>query len=390
MLSAKEILVFLKNHQQEMLDLLTKLAMVESPSTDPQSQLQVLHLLKDAFDALDYKTLVVTGQKTGGYLYARPKKRMKNNPLQLMIGHCDTVWPIGTLKTMPVEIMGNLVKGPGVYDMKGGLVQIIYAIKALQFCNAEPLVSPVVLINSDEEIGSRESKAAIARLAKIADRAFILEPSVGLVGKLKTERKGVGRFTIKVKGRAAHAGLDPGKGISAIVELSYLIQQLFKMNNAKKDISVNVGIVEGGGRANVVAAESNAVIDVRVPTQKDAEQIEKDILNLKPQSEEVELVITGHFGRKPMEATPRNKRLWKVAKNAGRKLGVELESMAAGGASDGNTTSIYTATLDGLGATGDGAHALHEFAMIDKMIERTALLVLLLMVDPLNKLIDKR
>jgi len=384
MLSAKEILTFLESHQQEMLDLLTKLAMVESPSTEPQSQMEVLNLLKDAFHALDYKTQIVAGQKTGGYIYACPKKRTKKTPLQLMIGHCDTVWPIDTLKTMPVQTLGNRIKGPGVYDMKGGLVQMIYALKVLKSFNIEPLVSPVVLINSDEEIGSHESKAAIARLAKIVDRAFVLEPSVGLEGKLKTERKGVGRFTVTVKGRAAHAGLDPGKGINAIVELSYLIQQLFKMNNAKKGISVNVGMVEGGVRANVVAPESKAVIDVRVPTQKDAERLEKDILNLKPQSEEIEVQIVGHFGRKPMEATPRNQKLWKVAKKAGKALGVELESMAAGGASDGNTTSIYTATLDGLGATGDGAHALHEFSMIDKMIERTALLVLLLMVDPLN------
>ena len=301
-----------------------------------------------------------------------------------MIGHCDTVWPINTLEKMPFEQRNNTIKGPGVYDMKGGLTQMIFALKVLKGLNIKTPLTPVILINSDEEIGSHESKDAIARLAKIADRAFVLEPSVGLDGKLKTERKGVGRFTVTVKGRAAHAGLDPGKGINAIVELSYIIQQLFKMNDAAKGISVNVGMVEGGLRANVVAPVSSATVDVRVPTLKDAEKIEKEIMSLTPQHDEVELDIKGHFGRKPMEANERNTQLWGLARETGQQLDLELESVAAGGASDGNITSLYTATLDGLGATGDGAHAPHEHALIDKMIERTALLTLLLMADPLK------
>lgn len=384
MLAAQEILTYLESHRQEMVDLLVKLAEAESPSTQPQSQEQVMNLLKEAFHVLDYKTVSVKGKKTGGYLYARPLKRPKKRPLQLMVGHCDTVWPMHTLEKMPVQTTNNEVKGPGVYDMKGGLVQMLYALQVLKYFNIEMPVTPIALINSDEEIGSHESTVAISRLAKIADRAFILEPSIGLMGKLKTERKGVGRFTITVKGRAAHAGLDPSKGINAIVELSYLIQQLFKMNDAEKGISVNVGMVEGGVSANVVAPESRAVIDVRVPTQKDGERLENRILKLQSQHREVAVEVKGSFGRKPMEATPRNAQLWEVAKVAGNTLGIALESMAAGGASDGNTTSLFTATLDGLGATGDGAHALHEFVMIDKMLERTALLTLLLTAKALN------
>ena len=301
-----------------------------------------------------------------------------------MIGHCDTVWPINTLQKMPVEYENNVIRGPGVYDMKGGLTHMIFALKAMKMLDFTPSVTPVVLINSDEEIGSHESKQAIARLAKIADRAFVLEPSLGTEGKLKTERKGVGKFTIKVKGRAAHAGLDPEKGISAIVELSHLIQQLFAMNDAKKGISVNVGMIEGGIRTNVVAPESSADIDVRVPTIKDAEDIEQQIRGLQPINDEVILVVDGRFGKLPMEATPRNQKLWNAAKQTGLSMGLELKSIAAGGGSDGNTTSLYTATLDGLGATGDGAHALHEHALVNKMVERTALLALLLLLPSLN------
>ncbi|MDH4091011.1 MAG: M20 family metallopeptidase [Cyclobacteriaceae bacterium] len=384
MLSAQEIVTYLESHRQEMIDLLVKLAEVESPSTDPQSQELVINLLKEAFDVLDYKTVIVKGKKTGGYLYARPLQRPKKRPLQLMVGHCDTVWPIHTVEKMPVQAANNEVKGPGVYDMKGGLVQMLYALQVLKYFNIETPVTPIALINSDEEIGSHESTVVISRLAKIADRAFILEPSIGLSGKLKTERKGVGRYTITVKGRAAHAGLDPSKGINAIVELSYLIQELFKMNDAEKGISVNVGMVEGGVSANVVAPQSRAVIDVRVPTQKDGERLENRIFKLQSRHREVAVEVKGSFGRKPMEATPRNAQLWGVAKVAGNTLGIELESMAAGGASDGNTTSLFTATLDGLGATGDGAHAVHEFVMIDKMLERTALLTLLLTADALD------
>ncbi len=384
MLSVQDIVPYLESHRQEMVDLLVKLAEVESPSTQPQSQGRVINILEEAFHMLDYKTITVKGKKTGGYLYACPVKRTRKRPLQLMVGHCDTVWPFRTLEKMPVHATNTEVKGPGVYDMKGGLVQMIYALQVLRHFNIETPVTPVALINSDEEIGSHESTVAIARLAKIADRAFVLEPSIGLTGMLKTERKGVGRFTITVKGRAAHAGLDPSKGISAIVELSYLIQQLFKMNDAENGVSVNVGMVEGGVSANVVAPESRAVIDVRVPTQKDGERLENDILRLQSQNKEVTVDVTGGFGRKPMEATPRNTRLWELAKEAGNTLGIALESMAAGGASDGNTTSLYTATLDGLGATGDGAHALHEFVIIDKLLERTALLTLLLKANALN------
>ena len=305
--------------------------------------------------------------------------------MQLLLGHCDTVWPPGTLKKMPVDFEDDVVKGPGVYDMKGGLAQMVFALRALHDLDLEPTVAPVVFVNSDEEVGSPDSTRHIRRLARVAQRAFVMEPSLGPSGKLKTARKGVGRFTVVVEGKPAHAGLDPEGGASAILELSYLIQALFALNEPARGITVNVGTVDGGLSPNVVAPEGRAVVDVRVPTRQDARRVQQSILDLEPVTPGVKLRIEGAIGRPPMEPTPRNRRLWKTARRLGADLGVDLEEAVAGGASDGNTTSLFTATLDGLGAVGDGAHARHEFVFADKLVERCALLALLLMEPPFER-----
>ena len=372
------------DHRAAMIEFVEQLALAESPSNVPEAQEQVLAQMEEALTDLDFHTIRVVGRNTGGYIYARPRVRTPDQPIQLLVGHCDTVWPLQTLPTMPVISNDQTIKGPGVYDMKGGLTQLIFALKALKALSLKPSVAPVILINSDEEIGSKESTAAISRLARLADRAYILEPSLDMDGKLKTGRKGVGRFYVEVQGQPAHAGLDPGKGANAIVELSYLIQELFKMNDPEREISVNVGMVEGGIRPNVVAPFSSAVVDVRVPTQKDAQEVSSRIHALKSENPLVEVRVKGNIGRQPMEGTPANRRLWKKAKDTGESLGIPLKEAFAGGASDGNTTSLYTATLDGLGATGDGAHASHEFLYIDRMVERTTLLVSLLMLEPVR------
>jgi glutamate carboxypeptidase len=220
-------------------------------------------------------------------------------------------------------------------------------------------------------------------LARITDRALILEPPLGTDGRLKTARKGIGRFTITVKGKAAHAGLNPEQGVSAIMELSHQIQQLFALNDPQKGITVNVGMIEGGISANVVAPEGRAVADVRVATQKDAEWVTQKIVGLKPQNPETKVEVEGGIGRPPMEATPRNQTLWHLAQSLGSSIGLELEQGMAGGGSDGNTTSQYTATLDGLGTVGDGAHAIHEHIRVDSLTQRTTLLALLLLAPPL-------
>jgi len=285
---------------------------------------------------------------------------------------------------MPFSVDGNIVRGPGVYDMKGGITQIIFALEAISHFGLQPCVVPIVFANSDEEIGSRESTRHISRLARMMNRVFVLEPSLGPDGRLKTTRKGVGRFTVKVKGKAAHAGLDPTQGASAILELSHVVQALFALNDHDAGVTVNVGNIEGGLRPNVIAPESSAIVDVRVQTRADADRIEKVIHDLKPSVPGTELEIDGRIGRPALEPTPRNRKLWHLAEKLSGQIGLDLKEGLAGGGSDGNTTSLFTATLDGLGPVGDGAHAPHEFLYVEETLERTALLTLLLLAPPLE------
>ena len=380
----QEILQYLRTQLPDMVELLRQLVCAESPSTVPEAQQPVFALLSERLGRVNYTACHIPGRQTGGHLYARPRRRIRPQPCQLVLGHCDTVWPLGTIQAMPLRGEAGAMRGPGAYDMKAGLVQMLYALQALQALHLEPAVTPLVFINSDEEIGSPESTPSIRRLARLVDRALVLEPSLGSDGKLKIARKGVGRFTVVAKGKAAHAGLHPEEGASAILELSHVIQKLFALNDLTKGISVNVGIVEGGVRPNVIAPESRAQGEFRVLTHQDAQQLAERIGSLRPVTPGVTLEISERLSRPPMELTPRNQSLWEIAKSLGREIGVELAAEAVGGASDGNTTSLFTATLDGLGAVGDGAHARHEFVYLDKMVERAALLALLLIAPPVT------
>ena len=375
-----KILKYSKEHAAEMERFLFDIVSMESPTDDAASQKAVLDRIQGELEDLGYYVFRMPGRKRGGFLYARPDDREKGLDTQLLIGHCDTVWPINTIQNMPIRHEDGRIHGPGIFDMKAGITQIIFALKALRDLDISVRFAPTILINSDEEKGSRESSASIARLARVAKRAFILEPPMGLEGKLKTARKGLGSFTLTVHGKPAHAGLDPGKGASAILELSHQVQTLFSLNNIEKGISVNVGLIEGGMSPNTVAPTASAVVDVRVLTHEDGEFITQAINNLKPNDPETAIFIEGAIGRPPMEKTERNRLLWYAAHEAGQKMGLVLEEATAGGGSDGNTTSLYTATLDGLGTTGDGAHANHEFIFSDKLSERTALLIHLLML----------
>jgi glutamate carboxypeptidase len=299
--------------------------------------------------------------------------------VQLVVGHYDTVWPAGTLATMPFAIEGDRARGPGVYDMKGGLAQIVVALATLRGLGLEPALTPVVLVNADEEVGSRDSGRHVRRLARLAGRALVLEPSLGVDGRLKTERKGVARYTVTVKGRAAHAGLDPTAGASAILELSHVIQALFAMNDPALGITVNVGTIDGGLRPNVVAPESRAVVDVRTRTAEDAARVDAAIRLLEPVTPGTSIAVEGGVGRPPLESTPRNQALFETARTLGGHMDLPLAGGLAGGGSDGSTASQYTATLDGLGPVGDGAHAAHEYIEIGPTLDRAALLALLLL-----------
>ncbi len=383
--SSAAIVDYLRAQREPLVAFLGELVRAESPSSDPGSQSGVRSLLAAELEERGFATRFVAGRRTGGHLIARPRRRRRRAPQQLVIGHYDTVWPVGTLRTMPFTCDGRHVRGPGVFDMKGGLAELAFALRAIEALGLSMSVVPIVFLNSDEEIGSRESTPYIARLARGADRALILEPSLGPAGALKTARKGVGRYTITVKGRAAHAGLDPERGVSAILELSYLIQKLFALNDPARGVTVNVGTVDGGLRPNVIAPESRAVVDVRIARQADAERVDAEIRGLEPTSPRTTLKVEGGIGRPALEPTPRNRALWQLARRLGDEIGLELTEAAAGGASDGNTTSLYTATLDGLGPVGDGAHAHHEHLDIDHTIQRAALVALLLLAPPVTE-----
>ena len=376
---AAALLDWLRDRTIAMCSLLERLARAESPSRAPDAHRKAFVLLAGELEAIGYLVKAVPGREVGDHLYARPAARERNAPYQLLVGHLDTVWPVGTVETMPVWVDDGELRGPGVVDMKGGLVQMVFALKALAALRLKPPFAPVVHVASDEEVGSVDSKRHLIRLARGAARAFVLEPAFGSAGKLKTARKGAGHFRIVVKGRAAHAGVAPEEGLSAILELSHQIQRLFALNDPSRGITVNVGTIDGGLRSNVVAPEAAADVDVRVPTLAAAGEVEAAIRGLEPVGAGVKLEVEGGFGRPPMEATPRNLQLMHQAQSLGQLLGLPLEATSVGGASDGNYTSLYTATLDGLGSVGDGAHAADERVVVVRMPERAALLALLLL-----------
>jgi glutamate carboxypeptidase len=380
--AAHRVLSHIRGQKDLLISLLRDLVVAESPSAEPAVHERARHVFMSALIELGWR-VIETGAPDGPrHVYARPATRARQAAIQLIIGHYDTVWPVGTVAERPFTVDGNVIRGPGVFDMKGGLVQLILAIKAMQELGLDPEILPVVFVNADEEIGSRTSTRYIRSLARISNRALVLEPALGEDGRLKTERKGIGRFTVTVHGKAAHAGLDPAGGASAILELSHVIQKLFAMNDPDRGITINVGTIDGGVQPNVIAPHSTAVVDVRVPTIDDGDRIEKLIHGLQPETPGVRLRIDGAIGRPSMEATPRNEALWQQAASLASDLGLDIDRAKVGGGSDGNTTSQYTATLDGLGPVGHGAHAQHEFLYIDKTLERAALLALLMLAPP--------
>lgn len=391
------ILDHLRARQDEMVDLLRRLALAESPSLVPEAQGPVFDLLAEALAPAGYAVRRLPGKSSGGQLYAAPRRRRRGGGrrggdgtqrergarcvprAQLLLGHCDTVWPLGTLVTMPVTLAGGRLSGPGVYDMKAGLVQGVFALRALAELGLEPPLVPALFVSSDEEVGSDESTRKIERLARRAARVLVLEPSLEPGGRLKTERKGIASFTITVHGRAAHAGLDPEKGASAILEMAHQVLRLHALADPARGITVSVGTLQGGIRRNVIPPEARAVVDVRMVRLEDAAAVERAIRGLRPVTPGTRIEVAGGLERAPLERTARNQALWEQAREVGRRLGLALAEGSAGGASDGNTTSPLAPTLDGLGPVGDGAHAAHEFVWVDRMPERAALLAALVM-----------
>lgn len=379
------LLGWLRERTGEAVALVERLARAESPSLVPESTRAPYAILATELERLGFLVRPLRGERVGDQLYARPERRRRRLPYQLLVGHLDTVWPLGTLATMPVRREGDLLYGPGVADMKGGLAVLVFALRALAAHGLVPPATPVVLVTTDEELGSVESLPWLHRLARGAARAFVLEAPLGLTGRLKTARKGTGWFNVVVRGRAAHAGVDPGQGRSAILELAHVVQRLFALNDPESGVTVNVGTIDGGLRPNVVAPEASAVVDVRVPTIAAGERLEAAIRGLEPVTPGVTIEVHGRLSRPPLERTPRNRALWRAARAAAARLELPLEEATVGGASDGNYTSLHTATLDGLGAVGQGAHAADERIVVPALPERAALLALLLLTPPASR-----
>ncbi|WP_051189151.1 M20 family metallopeptidase [Halalkalibacillus halophilus] len=372
-----DIVDYLKHSEKDMLQFLEEIVRMESPSQEPQLTAQLADYLTICFEKMtNGKTSRIHSEEYTDHI--RAEWGEGENQL-LILTHLDTVWPQGTLETMPFEVKDGKAYGPGSFDMKAGIVQAIYAIQALETNGVELDCKIVLLITSDEELGSPTSKDFIIEEAKKSEAVFVLEPSQGENGALKTARKGVGTYDISIKGISSHAGIEPEKGASAIEELAEKITYLSNLTDLDKGTSVNVGIIDGGSSKNVIAEEAHAVVDVRVQTQEEMDRIAPLIEELKPVDEEVEIQVEGEIYRPPLERTDEIEVLFEKARDLAKTyLDLDLEEESTGGGSDANFTASIAATLDGLGAVGDGAHANHEHVIISQMPRRSALLAMLL------------
>ena len=371
-------------HREDLEQYLLELVELETPTENPETFDDFFERLASDFHEVGLETDRVPGEETGGRLEAWTPGRDDADEIQLVIGHADTVWPLGTVDDDPPEIRDDVLEGPGALDMKGGLTQAVFALRTLDDLALEPSLPVHVLVSSDEEIGSPESKSRIIDLAKRANRVFVLEPASGPEGKIKTARKAVGHFTVTIEGKAAHAGLEPEEGASATQELGTVIHRLHELTDIDSGITVNVGQVEAGLRSNVVAPEARAEVDVRAPTDEAAAAVSAKIRSLEATTPGTELSIDGGFGRPPMEPTAGNRLLWERVQTLGDRLGLELEGTRSGGASDGNDASQHAPTIDGFGAVGDGAHQTYEYVDLEELVDRVALLAACLHDEPLS------
>jgi glutamate carboxypeptidase len=375
--------VLLHRHLQkrlpQMLEALRQLTLIESPSLEKAPADRCCQFLAEQW-LLRGPIVEIVHQKLRGdhlRIVSEPSAPRPKSQL-LILGHYDTVYPTGTLAKMPFRISGGKAYGPGTFDMKAGIVQALFAFEALRELQIPLRKRLVFLWTSDEEIGSASSRKLIEAEAKRSDAVFVLEPSLGPRGLLKTSRKGVGSGELIVHGRASHAGLAPETGINAIHELAAQIARIEKWNDLRRGVTINADIVSGGSRVNVIADKAKAELDLRAWRLTDMHALEKRLHSLKPIHRGSKLEIHGGFDRPPLERK-HSAALYAQAKSIAKSLGFPLGEAAAGGGSDGNlTAALSIPTLDGLGAVGDGAHATHEHIQIKSMPQRAALLAALI------------
>jgi glutamate carboxypeptidase len=373
--SALAHLAFCQQHQAEMMAMLQRMVEIESPSDDKAAVERMGAFLAQEFERLGGKITFYPQKEAGNHLKAE-FAGSAGKPT-LLLGHFDTVWSMGTLAKMPFRVEAGRAFGPGVYDMKAGITMMIFALRALQAGhNGHRPVT--VLLDTDEEVGSTTGRPVVEATAKDCEAVLVLEPSQGPKGHLKTSRKGVGDMTIRVRGVASHSGVDFEKGHSAIVELARQLLEVVKFTDLSRGITVNPGVIQGGTRSNVVAAEAWAEVDLRIARAADAAVLEQKFAALKPFDPQCSIEISGGINRPPMERTEGTIRLFRTAQELGRALRMAVDESSTGGGSDGNFTSaLGIPTLDGLGALGEGAHAANESIVITELPHRTAVLAAL-------------
>ena len=375
----KEFLRLLKPRLQEMLAVLRKFVTAESPSLEKAAADHCCGLIAAEWWKRDAHVERITQKHRGDQLrvICAPNQSQASGQL-LVLGHYDTVYSVGTLAKMPFRISSGKAYGPGTFDMKAGIVQALFALQALRQCHVTQRKRVVLLWTSDEEIGSESSRKLIETEARRSEAVFVLEPSYGPRGLLKTARKGVGQAELIVHGRASHAGLAPQEGINAIHEMARQIARIEKWNDHRRGVTINADIIEGGTRTNVIAESTRAVLDLRALRISDMRHLERRLHALRPVHKGARLEITGGFDRPPLERKV-SASLFAHAKSLAKQMNLSLGECTVGGGSDGNFTgALGVPTLDGLGAVGDGAHSSHEHAIVSTMPARAALLAAIL------------
>jgi len=369
-----ERLRYFEGRLEQIVQTIREFVEIESPSDNKVAADRMGAFLAGCFEALGGHARLHRAQDFGDNLQIDFPGPENVRPV-LLLGHFDTVYPLGTLATMPCHIADDRLHGPGVLDMKSGIALMLYAIAALQSWHTG-LPRPVtVFLVSDEEVGSSSSRQITEALAKDSAAVLVLEPAAGPQGSVKTARKGVGDYTLTVKGIAAHAGLDPGKGHSAILELARQITAVSKLNDLRRGLSVNPGVIRGGTRTNVIAAEATAEIDVRITHARQAAALDRKLRALKPFDKHCTLTLEGGINRLPMERNAGVAALYRKAQAIAMQIDWQLEEAAVGGGSDGNfTAGMGIPTLDGMGGVGQGAHAVHEYIVISELPRRAVLL----------------
>ncbi len=372
----KELLTTAEARLPQMIEELKILVEIESPSDSPSAVNNLVAYLSNRLDKLGVKTSRVPAQNGGDVVVGRYGGEGK---AVMILGHMDTVWPLGTLARRPVRIEGDKLFGPGSYDMKAGLVVAIHALEVLQALDRNPKHPIIFFFSSLEETNCEPYKSVLEANAQACDYVLDLEPAWP-GGAVRTERKGSANYVLNIRGRAAHAGADPRKGTSAITELAHQIQTLNSFTDYEKGTTVNVGVINGGIRPNVIPDNARAEIDVRFCRLVDGQAIDSKIKALEPYLSGAELEITGKIGMPPLERTEKVVALYQKAKGVATQLGFELGEASTGGVSEACITSaLGIPTLDGLGADGDGAHAEYEHVVLPSLATRTALLAGLLL-----------